>query len=217
MPDFYKETHRTLQEEFGTRGLADRLEQVTIAEEISEEAATFVQSQDKFFLSTLDEAGNPTVSHKGGAKGFVRVLNPNTLLFPNYDGNGMFLSMGNIAGQAKVGMLFIDFEAPHRMRLQGTARLLREGPLFESYPGADLVVEVQVAQTWVNCPRYIHRYQSVEKSSHVPDSEGNASFAVWKRIDALQDVLSPEDKQKAEAAGLISMEDYQHRVESGTA
>ena len=217
MPDFYKETHRTLQQEFGTRGLADRLEQVTIAEEVAEEGATFIQSQDKFFLSTLDDDGNPTVSHKGGAQGFVRVLNPTTLSFPNYDGNGMFLSMGNIAGQAKVGMLFIDFESPHRVRLQGSARLLRDGPLFESYPGADLVVEVQVTRTWVNCPRYIHRYQSVEKSPHVPDSEGKAAFAVWKRIDALQDVLSPEDRQKADAAGLISIEDYQHRIETGNA
>jgi len=217
MSGFYKQAHLALQDEFGTRALAERVQGAVVTDEITDELADFIQSRNLFFLSTLDDSGNPTVSYKGGATGFARVLNANTLTFPSYDGNGMFLSMGNIEGQVKIGMLFIDFETPRRVRMQGSARLVREGPLLESYPGAELAVEVDVEKVWVNCPRYIHRMASAESSPHVPDAEGGAKLALWKRIDAMQDVLNPADRESAEAAGLISLQEYQRRVEAGEA
>ena len=64
----------------------------------------------------------------------------------------MFMSLGNIADRAKIGMLFIDFERPQRLRVQGEAQLIDSGPLVESYPGAQYVVQLEVSNVWVNCP-----------------------------------------------------------------
>ena len=65
-----------------------------------------------FFLATADEHGMPQCSYKGGDPGFVRVVDEHTLAFPSYDGNGMYLSLGNLLVNPQVGILFIDFAQP---------------------------------------------------------------------------------------------------------
>lgn len=204
----YQGVHRQLQDEFETRNLADAIEQAALSSEISPADEAFIHSRDMFFLSTVNATGQPTVSYKGGDPEFVKVINPTTLVFPSYDGNGMFLSMGNIDVQAKVGLLFIDFENPDRRRVQGTATLHRNHALKAAYPESDLLVEVAVSEIWVNCPRYIHRYAKVEDSEFVPRAGAATPIAPWKRIEDLQPVLTPADRQKASAAGLISIEAY---------
>ena len=137
------------------------------------------------------------------------------LVFPSYDGNGMFMSLGNIEAQAKVGILFIDFETPQRMRVRGEARLLRDGPMLASYPGAIVAVEVAIERVWQNCPRYVHKMQPVEQSPYVPAEDGSAKLALWKRIDVVQDVLAAADCAEAESIGLITTEEYETRVARG--
>ena len=215
MTEFYTEAQRDLQEAFGTRALAERLEAAIVTPELTPEQIEFVHARDMFFLSTVDDAGFPSVSYKGGAPGFVRCVNAGTLLFPNYDGNGMFLSLGNVAACGRVGLLFVDFETPHRIRVRGDARVHREGPMVDGYPGADAVVEVIVERAWQNCPRYVHHMERREASRHVPDASGEAPFAAWKRIDVMQDVIGPEDRARAEALGLITAADYEAGVEAG--
>ena len=149
-------------------GLADRIEQRLVADHVGDSDRAFIEAADMFFLATVDENGQPSCSYKGGAPGFVRVVDPRTLAFPNYDGNGMFLSMGNIAQSRKVGMLFIDFERPRRMRLSGEARISDDDPLLADYPEAQFIVRVAVTQVFPNCPRYIHQYRLVERSTYVP-------------------------------------------------
>ena len=209
MSRLYDERHRSLQDEFGTRGLADGVEQAVVRTSIEDEDAAFIQSRDMFFLSTVNQAGQPTVSYKGGDPGFVKVVNSTMLVFPSYDGNGMFLSMGNVASNPEIGMLFIDFEKPNRRRLQGRATLEREHPLKAAYPEADLLVQVTLGEMWVNCPRYIHRYEKVESSTFVPRQNIDTPLAPWKRIDALQPLLSARDQQRAAAVGLITGADYE--------
>jgi predicted pyridoxine 5'-phosphate oxidase superfamily flavin-nucleotide-binding protein len=155
-----------------------------------------------FFLATVDHQGQPTVSYKGGDPGFVKIVDRTTLVFPSYDGNGMFLSMGNVAQHAQVGMLFISFERPHRLRVQGTASIARDDPMMSQYKEADFLVRVQLSALWQNCPRYIHRYQKVQPSRYVPREACETPLAEWKRIDLIQDVLSARDAaQEAEALG----------------
>jgi uncharacterized protein len=160
--------------------------------------------------------GSRPLSYKGGDPGFVRVVDENTIAFPSYDGNGMFYSMGNIRGYGKLGMLFIDFETPHRMRLNGTASVDENDLLIMQYKGADLVVRVRVEELLINCPRYVHRFDKVKASHYVPRAGCDAPFAVWKRIDAIQPALAVRDQGKAEGAGgLITMDEYFARVQRG--
>jgi uncharacterized protein len=216
MSSLYGDEHRELQDRFDSRALADTLEAVTVLPVIDEAAKAFIESRAFFFLSTVDGEGQPTVSHKGGAPGFVRVVDATTLVFPSYDGNGMYLSMGNIAGQGRIGLLFIDFETPHRVRVHADATLVTEGPLLDSYPGADLVVRATVTQSFINCPRYITNQASSEPTRHLPDEQGNVPLAEWKRIDLLQDVLPDRFRGRAEAeGGTIGAEEYQRKVEQG--
>ena len=169
-----------------------------------------------FFLSTVDPSGRPTVSYKGGDPGFVRVLDDQTIAFPSYNGNGMFYSMGNIVGNGQVGLLFIDFEAPQRLRFHGEARVEAEDLLLQEYPEAELVVRVALSELFINCPRYIHRYRKVESSRYVPREASETPFAEWKRIDGLQDVLPAADQGRAEQArGVLTMAEYSGRVQSG--
>jgi predicted pyridoxine 5'-phosphate oxidase superfamily flavin-nucleotide-binding protein len=208
MRDFYTQTQRKIQDEFGRRGLADRVEATIVDDELLEHHIAFISDRNMFFLSTVDEAGFPSCSYKGGAPGFVRVINSKKLVFPNYDGNGMFMSQGNIEATNKVGLLFINFETPQRMRLRGEARLLRDGPLFESYPGALTVTEIDVERVWLNCARYIHRMKQTETSDFLPRDDGSYKLAPWKRIDVLQEVITDEERREAQAQGIITPEEY---------
>jgi predicted pyridoxine 5'-phosphate oxidase superfamily flavin-nucleotide-binding protein len=208
MSDLYAETHRAFQDEHGTRRLADRLESLAHAE-FDANDRSFIESAAMFFLATVDSMGRPTVSYKGGAPGFVRIVAPNVLVFPVYDGNGMFLSLGNISGTGHVAMLFIDFAAPRRLRVQGDASIVPNDGAHGHYAGAQHLVRVTASQVFVNCGRYIHRLQSGTLSPHLPDAEGRQPFPEWKRLNIIADSLSERDQTKvAHAGGPVAIESY---------
>jgi predicted pyridoxine 5'-phosphate oxidase superfamily flavin-nucleotide-binding protein len=218
MPTFYTNEQRTMQERFETAKMAALLHQVIVHPEIQEAERAFIESRDMFFLATVDGASQPTCSYKGGDPGFVTVVNPTTLAFPSYDGNGMFLSLGNIQATAQVGLLFIDFETPHRLRVQGTASVAEADPLLARYPGADVIVRVTVSAVFVNCSRYIHKYQRMAASRYVPRAHCQTPFAEWKRIDVVQEALPPRDAGKtATAGGTITVEEYEAKRAAGEA
>jgi predicted pyridoxine 5'-phosphate oxidase superfamily flavin-nucleotide-binding protein len=189
----YHEAQRELQDRFDTRRLADRLETVRVHEAFTEADRTFIESRDLFFLATVSPDGWPSCSYKGGDPGFVRVIDARTLAFPCYDGNGMFLSMGNVTATSKVGMLFLDFEAPRRLRVEGQAAIHFEDELLPDWPEAQFVVRVGVRRIFPNCPRYIHRYQLVERSRFVPHTGTETPVPDWKRSDWARDVLAAGD------------------------
>lgn len=217
MDDFYTSDQRQLQDSFNSRRLADALVQVMVRPTIDDEAAAFIGSRDFFFLATVNDEGEPTVSYKGGAPGFIRVLDPTTLAFPSYDGNGMYLSMGNIATSAKIGLLFIDLETPHRLRVQASASLASDDdPIMATFPGAEAVIIATVESVFVNCGRYIHKHTRTSQSPYVPDAHGEQPLPAWKRIDGLQSVLPPKDLGRAEAdGGTITGEEYARRLAAG--
>ena len=201
MSKLFGAEHRALQDQFDTRRIADRIEAIALRTELDEQASAFIASRDMFFLSSLDASGQPTVSYKGGEPGFIRVVDATTIAFPSYDGNGMFLSMGNIAATQKVGLLFIDFETPNRMRVQGTARVSADDPLMGEFKDAEMIVRVAVSEVWPNCPRYVHSYKKVGQSRYAPTAGVETPLAEWKRVDMLQDALPAKDVGKADAAG----------------
>ncbi len=184
---------RSLQDRFDTKALADRIDGLLVSDTISENDRTFIEERDMFFLATADAEGRPTCSYKGGEAGFVRVLDPHTLAFPNFDGNGMYLSTGNVLVNPAVGMLFIDFERGHRMRLEGTASIDLDDPLQGDYLEAQFVVRVRARAVYPNCPRYIHRYKLVRRSRFVPHHECLTPIPEWKRFDWAIDALPQQD------------------------
>jgi predicted pyridoxine 5'-phosphate oxidase superfamily flavin-nucleotide-binding protein len=197
MSDFYHHGSRELQDRFDTRRLADRIEQRLVVDRIGDSDKAFIESLDMFFLATTDESGQPSCSYKGGEAGFVRVIDAVTLAFPNYDGNGMFLSMGNVTQNPHVGMLFIDFERQRRLRLSGAACISVDDPLLGDYPEAQFIVRVAVSRVFPNCPRYVHKYQRVERSTFVPKAGCETPVPNWKRNDWATDVLPEKDPARS--------------------
>lgn len=188
--DCYHAGMRGLQDRFDARRLADRLAERLARERFTDEDRAFIESRTMFFLATADREGFPDCSYKGGDPRFVRLLDEATLAFPSYDGNGQFRSLGNIAVNPRVGLLFIDWEQPRRLRVSGMATLVEPDATF---PGAKLVVHVQARLIFPNCPRYIHRLADVERSVCVPRAGLEPPVPAWKRFEAFNDVLPAGD------------------------
>jgi uncharacterized protein len=189
----YNEASRKLQDRFDTRRLADRIEERIVRDEIDADDRAFIEARDMFFIATTDEDGNPQCSYKGGDPGFVRVLDEHTIAFPAYDGNGMYLTMGNLLATGNVGLLFIDFEGRKRLRLNGVASVDDDDPLLREYPEAQLIVRVRATEVFPNCPRYIHEYKLEKRSRFVPKTDCETPVPRWKQSDWAHDVLPDND------------------------
>jgi predicted pyridoxine 5'-phosphate oxidase superfamily flavin-nucleotide-binding protein len=120
------------------------------------------------------------------------VTGPTELAFPDYDGNGMFKSLGNLGVNPNVGLLFIAMHGrPRRIRVNGTARVSRDDALLGETVGAQLMVRVDVRAIFPNCPRYIPSMQFVEESPFVPRAGAELNEPGWKSDDAFCDVIHP--------------------------
>ena len=197
MPGTYHEGHRLLQDQFDTRRLADRIDERLVDDVIDSDDKTFIEDLDMFFLATSDEQGHPNCSYKGGEPGFVRVVDEHTLAFPSYDGNGMYLSAGNVLINPNVGMLFIDFEKGRRLRINGKASIDEHDELMDHYPEAQFVLRVRAREVFPNCPRYIHKYRLVERSRFVPKASCPTPVPDWKRSAWAKDVLPANDPARS--------------------
>jgi uncharacterized protein len=188
-PELYHRGNRTLQDEFGSRALADRLQEMARTTFTPDDTA-YIESSHYFFLATADAEGRPDCSFKGGAPGFVRVTGTAQLAFPDYDGNGMFKSLGNLEVNPHVGLLFISLHGkPRRLRVNGDARVLRDDPLLSETVGAQMMVRVEVKAIFPNCPRYIPHLEFEEPSPYAPIAGEPPLEPAWKSYDAFKDVV----------------------------
>jgi predicted pyridoxine 5'-phosphate oxidase superfamily flavin-nucleotide-binding protein len=192
--DLYHDGMRRLQDLRETRPIADRLNQVTVRTSFSQEDRAFIQRCPMFFIATADAQGRPDCSYKGGLPGFVRVLDDRTLAIPDYDGNGMYRTWGNVMVNPHVGLLFLDFEHPKRIRVNGTAQVRDDDPVRAEFPDAVFIVRVSAAQIFPNCPRYIHKMQLVEQSAYAPRPGYTPPVPAWKTFDSFRDALPARDR-----------------------
>ena len=198
MEELYHDGNRRLQDRYDTRRLAHRIEERLLRAAFTDEDRAFIESRDMFFIATADEHGMPQCSYKGGDPGFVRVVDEQTLAFPSYDGNGTYLSLGNLLVNPQVGILFIDFQRPKRLRVNGVASLHEGDPLLAEYPEAQLVVRVQASEILPNCSRYVHRLDLVERSRFVPHADAETPIPDWKRREWSHDALATGDPAASE-------------------
>ncbi len=201
----YHDGMRRLQDARETRRLADRLEQTIVRPTFTDEDRAFIQRCAMFFVATADAHGHPDCSYKGGLPGFVRILDDRTLVFPDYDGNGMYRSWGNLLVNPHVGLLFLDFENPKRIRVNGTAQINERDPLRAEYPGSVFIIRVTADTIFPACPRYIHKMQLVELSVYAPRPNYVPPVPAWKTFAEFRDALPARDRtddQNDETKGL---------------
>ncbi len=190
----YHEGMRQLQDARETRALADRLEKVTMRDAFTPEDQAFIARCRMFFIATADAAGQPDCSYKGGAAGFVRVVDEHTLAIPDFDGNGQYRTWGNVVVNPRVGLLFVDFETPKRLRVNGKATVSMDDPLMSELTGAVFIVRIRAERIFPNCPRYIHKMQLVEESVYSPRPDYAPPVPAWKTFDVFKDALPPRDR-----------------------
>lgn len=188
----YHDGNRELQEQFGSVRLADRLVDRLWRNRFKDEDKAFIEGREFFFLATADSEGRPDCSFKGGPKGFVRIAAPDCLEFPDYDGNGMFKSLGNIRANGRVGLLFIAMDGtPKRLRVNGQASVHDDAPSLRDVPGAQLLVRVVPDDIFPNCPRYIPNLSAGLSSEYLPCEGQSPKEPAWKGFDAFKDVVPP--------------------------
>jgi predicted pyridoxine 5'-phosphate oxidase superfamily flavin-nucleotide-binding protein len=188
----YHEGNRQLQDAFDSRRISDRLEEKLARRAFTPDDKAFIEGSIYFFVATADADGRPDCSFKGGAPGFVQVTAPDELAFPDYDGNGMFKSLGNLMVNGAVGLLFIDLhEKPRRLRVNGEARVSRDDPLLGRTVGAQLMVRVKARAIFPNCPRYIPKMQLAEPSKYVPQPGEDPVEPAWKGFADFKDYMHP--------------------------
>lgn len=188
----YHEGNRQLQDRFESRRISDRLEEKLAHTEFTADDKAFIEALPYFFLATADAEGRPDSSFKGGEPGFVRVTGPSELAFPDYDGNGMFKSLGNIVVNPSVGLLFIAMHGkPRRLRVNGQASVSDNDPLLSETVGAQLIVRVTARAIFPNCPRYIPTMESIEPSKYVPRAGEDPPEPAWKGFDQFKDCIHP--------------------------
>ncbi len=188
----YHAGNRRLQDQFESRRVSDRLEEKLTRTVFSADDRAFIESAIYFFLATADGEGRPDCSFKGGPAGFVRVTGDSELAFPDYDGNGMFKSLGNLLVNPDVGLLFIAMHGkPKRLRVNGTASLTREDPLLAQTTGAQLMVRVKARAIFPNCPRYIPEMTLTAPSAYTPQPGIDPPEPAWKSFDDFKDCVHP--------------------------
>jgi uncharacterized protein len=188
----YHDGNRRLQDRFDSRRISDRLEEKLTRTQFTAADKTFVESAPYFFLATADANGRPDCSYKGGLPGFVRVTGPAELAFPDYDGNGMFKSLGNILVNPSVGILFIAMHGkPQRLRVNGEATVSDNDPLLGQTVGAQLIVRVAARAIFPNCPRYIPAMQLIEPSIYAPRAGCETPEPAWKQFADFKDCVHP--------------------------
>ena len=188
----YHRGNRQLQDRFESRRISDRLEEKLAHTEFTADDKAFIEALPYFFLATADAEGRPDSSFKGGEPGFVRVTGPSELAFPDYDGNGMFKSLGNIIVNPSVGLLFIAMHGkPRRLRVNGQASVSDNDPLLSETVGAQLIVRVTARAIFPNCPRYIPTMESIEPSKYVPRAGEDPPEPAWKGFDQFKDCIHP--------------------------
>jgi predicted pyridoxine 5'-phosphate oxidase superfamily flavin-nucleotide-binding protein len=191
MSIMYHEGNRRLQDTFDSRRISDRLEAKLTRTAFTDDDRAHIEGAIFFFLATADAQGRPDCSFKGGAPGFVRVAGPAELAFPDYDGNGMFKSLGNLLVNPHVGLLFIDMQRPRRLRVNGTATVNRDDPLMAETVGAQMIVRVHARAIFPNCPRYIPQFTLAEPSIYAPRPGCDFPEPKWKGFTDFKDYVHP--------------------------
>ena len=188
----YHDGSRALQDQFDSRRLADHFERTITRDAFSDADKEFIETALFFFLATADAAGRPDCSFKGGTQGFVRITGPSELTFPDYDGNGMFKSLGNIRVNPSVGLLFIVMgDKPRRLRVNGEASITRDDPSMRDFAGAQLLVRVAARIIFPNCPRYIPALAGGTPSVYAPRADYDPPEPDWKQREGIKDKLPP--------------------------
>ena len=188
----FHDGQRALQDRFDGRRVADALEKHRRLAAFAPEHVALIEGAAFFFLATA-HGGSVDCSFKGGPPGFVRVTGPAELEWPDFDGNSMYRSLGNILLSPDAGLLFIRFGGGHdRLRVNGRAEIVYGHPRLADWPGAKAMLRLAAREIFPNCPRYIPDL-AAGGSAYWPGAGGPGAKPAWKERDYIRPILPERD------------------------
>lgn len=195
--NFFHDGMRELQDRYEGRAVADRLERHRMHTTFTEDDRAMIEAAPFFFLATATD-DSVDCSFKGGDPGFVRVVGDAELAWPDYDGNRMYRSLGNILRAPRVGLLFLRFDGHRfdgsaaRLRINGRASIDESAEALAGLPGAKRLIRVHADHIFPNCPRYIPKMELVERSVYAPRDGHTPPDPDWKSRSFVKDILDEE-------------------------
>lgn len=200
---YYHEGMRELQDRYEGRTVPDRLEANRMRRQFNDADREFIETSPFFFLATATSE-SVDCSFKGGEPGFIRVVGRNVVAWPDYDGNRMYRSLGNISRSPRVGLLFIRFDGrlfngAGRLRINGRAEIDDSAEAVDGLPGAKRLVRVTADHIFTNCPRYIPKMAFEEGSIYSPREGHTPPDPAWKSMPFMKDVFD-EERRRADSA-----------------
>lgn len=190
---YYHDGMRTLQDRYEGRAVPDRLAEHRMRRAFNEQDRELIEGSAFFFLATASEE-SVDCSFKGGDPGFVRVVGDNAVEWPDYDGNRMYRSLGNVLRQPRVGLLFIRFDGQlsnnaARLRVNGHATFDDSAGAVAGRPGAKRMIRVTAEHIFSNCPRYIPKLAQEAASEYTPRDGYEPPDPAWKSMDFMKDLF----------------------------
>ncbi|GAB5467745.1 MAG: hypothetical protein Kilf2KO_07750 [Rhodospirillales bacterium] len=190
---FFHEGMQALQDRFDGRRVAEAIARNRRHYDFWDDERAWIEAAQFFFIaSTWGDYVDCNI--KSGDPGFVKIVGPGLLEYPEYDGNSMYRTLGNIAKNPNVALLFVRFDGKsRRIRINGKASLHDEAEVLERHFGAKLVVRI-ACEIYPNCPRYLPNLTEATASPHVPRAgEGRPPAPEWKTRDYIRDILPSDD------------------------
>ena len=192
---FYHDGMRALQDRFDGRRVADALEKHRIRHDFWDADRALIESTPFFFIATSFRDFTDC-SLKSGVPGFVKIVGPGTIEYPEYDGNSMYRTLGNIRENPNVGLLFVKFDgATSRVRASGKASLHDDPETLARHTGAKLVVRI-VCELYSNCVRSVHDLTTGAISPYMPRADYDPPAPEWKSRDYIRDILPTNDPHR---------------------
>lgn len=179
-----------MQERHGKQRIAKQLFDTRVHTSFTDDDRSVIDNSLFFFIATSDSDGSLDCSYKGGHQGFVKILSDDELAFANYDGNGMYRTLGNIQLNPNVGLLFIQFsDDKRRIRVNGHASVSYNAKHLAQFNSAESVVIVKPSFIFPNCPRHIHTMELKAKSIYSPTEGYSPPEPYWKSKPDLKDYI----------------------------
>ncbi|HET6235034.1 MAG TPA: pyridoxamine 5'-phosphate oxidase family protein [Acetobacteraceae bacterium] len=195
---FYHDGMRALQDQFDGRRVADGLAAHRRRYDFWDDDRALIESAPFFFVAT-SYGDYVDCSMRSGMPGFVKIVGPGTLEYPEYDGNSMYRTLGNISRNPNVGLLFVKFDGKtYRIRVNGQATILDDADTLARHHAAKVVVRV-VCELYSNCPRAVHDLASGELSAYLPRRGYDTPAPEWKSRDYIRDILPKDDPHRGRA------------------
>lgn len=129
---------KKLQEKYGSRSAYERIEKTRYVDGLTQNEIDFIADRDTFFIASTGENGYPYIQHRGGPKGFLKVLDTNRVGFIDFSGNRQYISVGNIATHDKIGLIIVDYPTRTRLKILAKAEVIELGDNAELYKKLDL-------------------------------------------------------------------------------